>query len=69
MESAMTRRTPDIFLSPQQLDARAATADAKARALAAGAERDRLLDEADRDRSMARLKRLVGEGEIEPAPG
>jgi len=60
-------RTPDIFLSAVQLEARACADKAKARGLRPGKVRDRLLRYARQDETMADMKRLIGEAET-PSP-
>ena len=57
----MFKRTPDIFLSPKQLDQRAAAAHDRAKLLRPGLARARILKEAKQDKAMADMKRLIGE--------
>jgi hypothetical protein len=49
----MKSDTPDIFLSPTELDLRASETDKLAKLLPAGKTRDRILKAAKQDRAMA----------------
>jgi hypothetical protein len=55
----MTKRIPDIFLTPKQLEERAKQSMNKAKALPPGRTRDRMLKEAQQDEAMAEMKRMV----------
>lgn len=59
----MFKRTPDIFLSPKQLEQRAAAPHDQANFPRPVRVRDRVMIDAKRDQAMADMKRLVREGE------
>ena len=55
----MFTRTADIYLSSEQLDARAAADRETARSLAPGKVRDRILKNVRQDQVMAEMKHLA----------
>jgi hypothetical protein len=55
----LTSLKPDIYLTPRQLEERAAERQEAARLLAPGKMRDKVLREAARDRAMAEIKRRL----------
>lgn len=61
-ERDMARRTPDIFLSPKQLDARAEQSFSASQSMT-GKKKDQAIKEGKQDERMADLKRMVGERE------
>lgn len=65
----MTKLTPNIYLSPRQLQNRAAKTSADAAKLRPGKAREALLKAAERDRTMANMKRLIGDTEDETSTG
>ena len=63
MRADLINRAPDIYLTPKQLEERAAERRAAAKLLPPGKARDRILVEAERDAAMAEAKRWLHDPE------
>ena len=61
-ERDMARRTPDIFMSPKQLDARAEQSFTASEKMT-GKRKNRAIQDGKHDNRMADLKRMTGEAE------
>jgi hypothetical protein len=61
-ERDMARRTPDIFMSPKQLNERAEQSFAASKKMT-GKKKSRAIEDGEQDNRMADLKRMTGEGE------